>query len=449
MNKMARWLLLQCMLGASHGDVAISDTEIIADKAPWVRRGQHGRAILNGVMGDYLLEQDNPLAIGMGFYAAGQRVEPGRNWGHPDSRLTSRLVILLHGLTNLETVWNFPNTISADDNYGLRLQREHGFTPFYLRYNSGLSVVKNGEAFARHLSELVEHYPVEIDEVVLVGFSMGGLLMRSAQSYAEAEGHNWLEYLTDCFYLGTPHEGSPVERAGHYASWVLRRTPKEYISHWADWADFRSRGIQDLRHGLVHHKLDFYPGCRHSFISGSIKSDSAVESASSSGRVMSRMLNRMLGDSLVQTSSAYPETAPPESRFAHLDGVRHVPLATSNRVYQQLESWIGEDREGGCLHFDPGAEVQLPAASDLAGDMTAADVLAGSLVLAGEGVCRTVDAVETMHLSISRESYRILNAIPVVGAVSAPIEQIQQSISRPIYQAVRSGGRLLGWMGKP
>ncbi len=414
-----------------------------------MRRGQHGRAILNGVMGDYLHEQSNPLAIGMGFQAAGQRVEPGRNWGHPESQLTSRLVILLHGLTNLETVWDFPYTDSAGDNYGLRLQREHSFTPFYLRYNSGLPVIKNGEAFARQLTDLVEHYPVEIDEIVLVGFSMGGLLMRSAQSYAEAEGHRWLEHLTDCFYLGTPHEGSPVERAGHYASWILRRTPLEYISHWADWADFRSRGIQDLRHGLAQHKFDFYPGCRHSFISGSIKSDSALESASGSGRVLSRLLNRMLGDSMVQTSSAYPQSAPPESRFAHLDGVRHVPLANSNRVYQQLESWIGEDRESGCRPLDPGGAPQLAKTRDPADELSPADALAGSLVLVGEGVCRTVDAVETMHLSISRGSYRVLNAIPVIGAVSASIERVQQSISRPIYQAVRGGGRLLGWMGKP
>lgn len=436
------------MLVASLGDIAISDEEIIAKSSPWVRRGQHGRAILNGVMGDYLLEQKNPLVINMGLYAAGQRVEPGHCWGQPESQLTSRLVILLHGLTNLETVWDIPDPVSAGDNYGLRLQREHGFTPFYLRYNSGLPVVANGEAFARQLENLVEHYPLEIDEIVLVGFSMGGLLMRSAQSYAEAKGHDWLNHLSDCFYLGTPHEGSPVERAGHYASWVLRRTPREYVSHWADWADFRSRGIKDLRHGLAQHKFDFYPGCRHSFISGSIKSDSAMESAGGPGRVWSGLLNRTLGDSMVQTSSAFPASAPPESRFAHLDGVRHVPLANSNRVYQQLENWIGETREAGCRGLDPGAEVQLSAARNLVGDMSTADVLAGSLVLAGEGVCRTVDAVETIHVSISRESYRVLNAIPVIGAVSAPIEQVQRSISSPIYQAIRSGGHLLRWMGK-
>jgi len=428
--------------------MVISDEEIMAKSSPWVHRGQKGRAILNGVMGDYLLKQKNPLMINMGFYAAGQRVEPGHCWGHPERRLTSRLVILLHGLTNLETVWDFPDPGSAGDNYGLRLQREHGFTPFYLRYNSGLPVVANGEAFARQLANLVENYPLEIDEIVLVGFSMGGLLMRSAQSYAEAQGHDWLNYLSDCFYLGTPHEGSPVERAGHYASWVLRRTPREYVSHWADWADFRSRGIQDLRHGLAHHKLDFYPGCRHSFISGSIKSDSAMKSASGSGRVLSRLLNRMLGDSMVQTSSAYPASAPPESRFAHLDGVRHVPLANSDRLYQQLESWVAEHREGGCQRLDPGAEARLPAVRNLVGDLSTADVLAGSLALAGEGVCRTVDAVETMHLSISRESYRVLNAIPVIGAVSAPIEQAQRSISSPIYQALRGGGHLLRWIGK-
>lgn len=151
---------------------------------------------------------------------------------------------------------------------------------------------------------------------------------------------------------------------------------------------------------------------------------------------------------MVQTSSAYPASAPPESRFAHLDGVRHVPLANSDRVYQQLESWVAEHREGGCQRLDPGAEARLPAVRNLVGDLSTADVLAGSLALAGEGVCRTVDAVETMHLSISRESYRVLNAIPVIGAVSAPIEQAQRSISSPIYQALRGGGHLLRWIGK-
>ena len=152
----------------------------------------------------------------------------------------------------------------------------------------------------------------------------------------------WRKKLSECFYIGTPHEGSPLEKFGHLAGEVLRHIPKEYVSHWADWVDLRSEGIQDLKDGLRYLNKaaeaeesvcdSFTEHAGHYFISGAVSKKNSL-------------INKMVGDSLVRQKSANPRSAPLNCRNAHFEGVVHMRLANSKRVYQQIKIWLEEDTQ--------------------------------------------------------------------------------------------------------
>ena len=48
------------------------------------------------------------------------------------------------------------------------------YTPFYLRYNTGLHISKNGQKFSEMMDSLFKTYPVNIEEIMVIGHSMGG-----------------------------------------------------------------------------------------------------------------------------------------------------------------------------------------------------------------------------------------------------------------------------------
>ena len=131
--------------------------------------------------------------------------------------------------------------------HGAALARDCGFTPVYLRYNSGQHVSINGHALAQQLQGLVDAWPVPLERCVLLGHSMGGLLARSALHYGTQAGLGWRSRVTDLVCLGTPHHGAPLERAGNWIDMLLGATP--YAAPFARLGKLRSAGITDLRHG--------------------------------------------------------------------------------------------------------------------------------------------------------------------------------------------------------
>ena len=52
---------------------------------------------------------------------------------------------------------------------------------------------------------------------------MGGLLIRSAIQIAGYEQLRWPGHLKNIVFLGTPHHGAPLERAG---AWILAHLPR-------------------------------------------------------------------------------------------------------------------------------------------------------------------------------------------------------------------------------
>lgn len=423
----------------------------------WPHIGRVGLSVFNGVIGDYLDAHGNPLATKMGFYAQRKRVSLSHeSLTHYPYALNGKLVVMLHGLTNLETIWNISKEGDAeDDNYGTRIHHRYGHTPFFLRYNSGLEIKANGLSFSQAMSELIEAYPEPIEEVVLIGFSMGGLIIRHALHDASLAHLPWVKKVAQTYYLGSPHEGAPLEKFGTIASSVLRQMPQAYISHWADVVDVRSRGIKDLKHGLVadefacthnyaqnHNLMDddcvhvpesigsaygFPPQIRHHFVSGSV------------GKENQTVLNFLVGDIMVRTPSALPEGAPDGSPAAHFFGVPHLKLANSESVYVQLESWMDDEYEVTSL--PPRAVIARPIGQS-SGRMDA-DHLKGTIKAVGAGFEQLINTVQLVHMAIANEPFAVLDKVLVTKVPARAVKEVHHGIANVIYDSLKLSGKLV------
>ena len=202
-------------------------------------------AALNGVMGDRLLADQNPLAIRMTLRYSGEVL----NWqaAPPMPEANGKLLLMIHGLCRNDLQWDAQHE-GQTVNHGQALAAELGFTPIYLRYNSGLHTSQNGRELASQLEQLIRHWPVPVEEISVLAHSMGGLIIRSAVHYARADGLIWPQRLRNIVFLGTPHHGAPLERAGNIVDVVLGST--SFTAPLARLGQLRSAGITDLRFGF-------------------------------------------------------------------------------------------------------------------------------------------------------------------------------------------------------
>ena len=442
------------------------------------------RSVLNGIVGDYLAKENNPLAIEMAFYHYGHPVILNKTLAHQltfpaNKPLTNKVVVLIHGLTNLETIWNFKTDLNAQqitqtlqdtpseqttdskpltsenielDNYGLRLQRDFGYTPLFLRYNTGLPIKENGQNLSNLLTDFIEFYPTQVDELVLMGFSMGGLLSRSAQKIANDNNLAWLERLTNCYYIGTPHEGSPLEKIGYITSSIVKAVPLNYVNQWADWIDLRSQGIKDLKDGLLdlnntsnstqNNEPDpykqsvkcgsFVEHAQHHFISGGVSENKYS------------VANKLVGDTLVRHSSAHPISAPDNAKNSHFEGITHVPLAHSDKVYQQIKQWFNEHVTVQPIISFKAEETSSPFNdnSPKINELSSHEIISGTLDLLLQAYDHSVKSVEKTHRSIVNNTNETLENVPTVRKASKPISKTHKDIIDTIYYSLRKGGKL-------
>jgi pimeloyl-ACP methyl ester carboxylesterase len=303
-------------------------------------------AALNGVLGDHLAATANPLATTMAFR------RNGRPLALETSALTSsvpnaggRLLVLLHGLCMSDLQWR-----RAGHDHGEALARDLGYTPVYLHYNSGQHISINGQALAHCLEQLVDQWPLPVERLAILGHSMGGLLARSALHYATQAGHRWPSRLDDLVFLGTPHHGAPLERAGNWVDIILGATP--YAAPFARLGKVRSAGITDLRHGSL---LDEDWVGRDRFARSADRRQHLVlparvrcyAAAAIIGQQRGDLKARLLGDGIVPLDSALGRHTDPARALAFAEsrqwvghGMNHLELLNRAEVYAQLRQWL-------------------------------------------------------------------------------------------------------------
>ena len=229
-------------------------------------------------------------------------------------------------------------------NHGAALAGELGWTPVDLHYNSGLHISTNGRMFADLIETLVQQWPVPVRELAIIGHSSGGLVSRSAYHYGLAARHHWPRRLRKLLFLGTPHHGSAVERAGNLVNVGLGLS--RYSAPLARIAAIRSPGITDLRHGnLLDQDWKGTDRFRHARDLRSPvplpKRVGCFAIAASIGR------NHALGDGLVSVDSALGRH--PDRRFALAfakgnlwvaHGLNHWDLLDAPAVYRRIRNWL-------------------------------------------------------------------------------------------------------------
>ena len=339
--------------------------------------------VLNGALGNQLATRFDPRAIRMSFRRGGHDVAVA-DLGLAEPH--QKTVVYVHGLMGDELIWQTGfGDAPGSRRYGPRLAVETRSRALYLRFNSGLHLSENGRELHRLLTELVNAWPNAIGELVLVGHSMGGLVIRSAGYYgsqlsAESEESSiaptaaavseenqlltpnaqiltqqvpWLVHLRSVFLIGTPNDGSWLEQNSHFTARLLERInlfPTRFLSKALNQ---RSNGIKDLRYSILvdedwqdAHANDLtpprtpvppLPGVRYHILMGSWLRATRPSA-----------LREYFGDGLVGHGSARghatfgDEAALPTGasvRTAVFNQQHHGGLLTHPEVFQYLKHW--------------------------------------------------------------------------------------------------------------
>jgi pimeloyl-ACP methyl ester carboxylesterase len=296
-------------------------------------------AALNGVLGDHLVLRDNPLAIPIHFRRKGIILND-KQLSEVINQSNGKLLIMVHGLCMNDLQWH-----REGHDHGAELAKESDMEVIYLHYNTGRHISDNGKQFAGLLESLVSLTDKKL-EINILAHSMGGLVSRSAFHVAENSGHKWPELLKKLVFLGTPHHGAPLEKAGNWIDLILGVHP--YTVPLARLVTVRSSGITDLRYGNVQ-ELDWYTIDRFEFsgdqrlplpLPNMVQCFAVATSAKES-------TNYPLGDGLVMIKSALGQHQNPSFDLCIPDthkwvgtNINHMQLLSDPKIYQVLKIWF-------------------------------------------------------------------------------------------------------------
>ena len=305
-------------------------------------------AAVNGIYGDQLTHRGNGFALTMQIRRKGEPVAlTADSIAKAFPAATGRIVIFLHGWCMTErSWWRPPRTGEMLRPYGKRLRKDLGYTPVYLRYNTGLHISRNGQALADLLNELHTLWPGPVNEIVLIGHSMGGLVARSACHYGLQHEQPWTGAVRQVVCLGSPHLGADLEKGVNVASWALARLPE--TRGLAYFLNRRSAGVKDLRFGALLdedwsdcdpdeflqdrcHEVPFLPNAVYHFVAAS---------------AAPRAVGLLIGDSFVRPRSAAGRGRSRQIPFEPADGLtvtglHHFDLLNHPLIYQKLLEWLG------------------------------------------------------------------------------------------------------------
>jgi len=290
-------------------------TALLPEESPNATRDAFVSAI-NGIYGDHLVQTENPLAIEMCLRYEEQAV------------VTGKVLLLVHGLCLNDEHWT-----RDGHNHGEALATDLGYTPIYLRYNTGLPVANNGLDLADMLERALQDWPLPVSELVIIGHSVGGLVARSACHHGGLAGHDWLQLLHKMVSIGTPHHGAPLARGGNWLEYALDLSP--YAAPFTRISAKRSAGLTDLRHGCITDTArEFVP----------LPADvDCFAMAATLGKKRNRVGEKLIGDGLVPLDSALGR---------HKDSSRTL-------VFPENHQWVGFETGHLELLGDPGVYAQL------------------------------------------------------------------------------------------
>ncbi len=341
-------------------DIALASMPSLASRPLTATQLETLRCALNGVVGDHLAATGNPLAIDMRLRHQGAPLAlSGDRLAAAIPRPSRKLLVMVHGLCLGDMHWG-----RGSGRHDEALAQALGYTPIHLRYNSGLHISTNGGQAAQMLEALAAQWPVKLEEVAIVGHSMGGLLARSACDVAETQRMRWIEGVRKLVFLGAPHHGAPLERGGYWLHMLLGRYA--LTAPLARLGRMRSAGITDLRRGCLRdedwRQRDRFEDPLHPV--SPVPLPEGVDCYALAGAIRNPHRTRaaqILGDGLVPIDSAFGDHEDPQRslgvphanrHLAHRIG--HLAMLEHREVGGQIFRWLSERRRSGKVSLIQG-----------------------------------------------------------------------------------------------
>lgn len=358
--------------------------------------------VLTGAVGDYLARTGNSLATAMTLVHAGKPLALTRDaLARAYPHASGRVVLLVHGLMATEHGFQYGQDAgqTAPLDYATLLQESRGWTPLRVRYNTGLPTAQSARDLAQLLDTLTQLWPVPLTGLTLIGHSMGGLLVREACALASMEQQPWVNRVTHVAYLGTPHLGAPLERAGRWATQALAAVPDPVAKLVGQLGNLRSAGIQQLGDPTTQ------PWLAHA-------EHLLVASSLAGGTALGRVVSGVVGDGMVSVKSATADDParplPANVQTRVIYGLHHAQLAFAPAVGDLLLAWLPAG--------EPAARVaEVPLAADAAGP----DRLAGLVQLGLDAVAHGHRAVARVRLGRANQVLAVVKALAPAAAVPA------------------------------
>jgi pimeloyl-ACP methyl ester carboxylesterase len=241
-------------------------------------------------------------------------------------------------------LWSFPAPHEGGD-YGGLLERRWGYMPLYLRFNTGLRISDNGKQLAALLARFCAHHGAAFTELVLIGHSMGGLVIRSACHLGSQSGHGWVPRVRHVIYLGAPHLGAPLEQATNVATHVLGLFDTTATRVIRDVLNTRSAGVKDLASATWSTQTSRPRPDEPEQPPRAIPGSPPHATIASSARATRA---GTLGDGIVRPESAIASPrlqpgAPDPTDVQVMPGLNHFDLARHPAVYEHIEHWVTAD----------------------------------------------------------------------------------------------------------
>ena len=316
--------------GASAGSAIGVGVDAVGRKRPvrplWdTPTGSYVQSIFNALWGDRFDEDQSAFSISFGIRDAdGAPVgvdAASLRQAFPDAK--RRLVVMLHGLGETERCWSndgaqdLPGVLEVD-----------GFSVLSMRYNTGRRISENGLDLAHLLEDIVRSWPVSVEDIVLVGHSMGGLVARSAVSDTQVTEQKWVGLVHHLVAIGAPHLGTPIEKAVHLAGNALN-----VVSETRPLGAFvgqRSNGIKDLHSGPIIDEDDS-GAIRQLFIAGAIADNPR------------HPVSMLVGDLVVRLNSATGRGRRrhvPATKVLVVGGRSHAALLSDADVHASIREFL-------------------------------------------------------------------------------------------------------------
>lgn len=298
---------------------------------------------LNGILGDHLVFNNNPLAIIMQLRRDGKPLSDEQIQKLIETS-NGKILLMVHGLCMNDLQWQ----VEKHD-HGIELARELGYEPIYLHYNTGRHISENGHDLSELLTYLAQLSTTPLN-LAIVAHSMGGLVTRSAFHHAEKAKLAWLAQVNKAVFLGTPHHGAVLEKGGNIIDVLIKSTP--YSLPFAQLAMVRSAGITDLRYGSIK-ETDWQGKDRFKYsadVRGSLTLPTSVRcfTIAAVKSEQSNLINDgLIGDGLVNVNSALGrhnnallDLAFPDSHQWVGRNMNHMDLLHHTEVYRKIKQWL-------------------------------------------------------------------------------------------------------------